>query len=54
MATNFQLLSSSASSISSSDDSDGLESDKKLDFSYHDLDDSSLAINLQDFALSSH
>ena len=53
MATNFQLLSSSTSSGTSSSDSGGDNSDKndkKLDLSYHELDDSSLAINLQDFS----
>ena len=53
MATNFQLLSSSASSsMSSSDGGDNSDpkSDKKLDLSYHELDDSSLAVNLRDFS----
>ena len=50
MATNFQLLSSSASSCSSSDDNEDTVTEKKLDLSYHEMDDSSLAFNLQDFA----
>ena len=52
MATNFQLLSSSASSMSSdSEDQDHEQKkDTKLDLSYHELDDSSLSINLTEFS----
>ena len=51
MATNFQLLSSSASSLSSDDSENSKENqDTKLDLSYHELDDSSLSINLTEFS----
>ncbi len=48
MATNYQLLSSSASSVSDDSSGEDMDNGKKMDFSYHELDDSSLAINLND------
>ena len=46
MATNYSLLSSNSSSSDSSSTDDDLATSRKIDLSYHNLDDKNLEVNL--------